>query len=107
MQGLRQSRPVRVPDGVEAYRAIGPFDETTLPAGLRQDHSLKQGTWAIISLTEGALTFTWNDERGGSEHLRAPAELTVPPLVPHRVELTGPVALSITFYRKPDGEGRS
>lgn len=97
----QKSRPARLPDGVIPYRTIGPFDETSLPAGLQQNHSLKDGVWAKLQVAAGEMTFVWMDDEGGNEKVAAPAELIVPPLVPHRVDLTGPVDLRITFYRKP------
>lgn len=100
MKRSQEPRPAALPAEVEPYRTIGPFDETSLPGGLRQTHSLKDGSWAKLQLTTGELTFAWQDEHGGSEVLHAPAVLIVPPLIPHLVELAGPVSLTITFYRK-------
>jgi tellurite resistance-related uncharacterized protein len=91
-------RPSRLPEGVEAHRTIGPFDADTLPAGLRKTHDLKQGTWGRVSLEQGTITFVWEDEPGGREHLAAPADIVVPPQAPHHVE-GDDFRLSITFYR--------
>lgn len=91
-------RPSALPAGVEAYRTIGPFDAASLPAGLRRTHDLKEGTWGKISLEQGSLGFVWEDATGGRDDLAAPAELVVPPQVPHHV-LGDDFRLSITFYR--------
>ena len=88
-----------LPADAEAYRTIGPFDAATLPAGLRAEHRLKDGTWGLLTLREGALRFVWDDERGGSDDLAAPVCLIVPPQVLHHVETDGPFALEIAFYR--------
>jgi cupin 2 domain-containing protein len=88
-----------LPEGVEAYRTIGAFDAASLPAGLRASHNLKDGTWALLSLTAGTLRFVWEDAAGGVEELRAPAILVVPPKVYHRVEGDGPFELTISFLR--------
>ena len=88
-----------MPEGIEAYRTIGPFDARSLPAGLRSSHNLKDGTWALLSLTAGSLQFVWEDAAGSAEVLRGPATLVVPPLVYHRVEGDGPFTLTITFLR--------
>jgi tellurite resistance-related uncharacterized protein len=88
-----------LPAGAAAYRSIGPFDAQTLPAGLRSEHRLKEGTWGLLELTEGALRFVWDDEEGGADELRAPARLAVPPQVLHHVEGDGPFALTIAFHR--------
>jgi tellurite resistance-related uncharacterized protein len=89
-----------LPLGGVAYRTIGPFDAKTLPAGLRAEHRLKEGTWGILTLTEGALRFVWDDEQGGADDLVAPARFVVPPQVPHHVEGEATFALQISFYRE-------
>lgn len=91
-------RSSRLPDGAEAYRTIGPFDHATLPAGLRRTHGLKQGTWGKVILELGSLGFVWEDEAGGRDDLTAPAEIIVPPQVPHHVE-GDDFRLTITFFR--------
>jgi tellurite resistance-related uncharacterized protein len=88
-----------LPLGSVAHRSIGPFDAQTLPAGLRAEHRLKEGTWGMLTLTEGSLRFVWDDEQGGADELVAPARLVVPPQVPHHVEGEGSFALQISFYR--------
>jgi tellurite resistance-related uncharacterized protein len=91
-------RPARLPEAVEAYRTIGPFDAASLPAGLRRTHDLKQGTWGKIVLERGSIGFVWEDEAGGRQEVGAPAEIVVPPQVPHHVE-GDDFELTITFYR--------
>lgn len=98
---MADPRPSRLPPEVEPYRTIGPFDAETLPAGLRRTHSLKEGSWGRIDLTQGELLFVWEDDQDGEERLCAPAELVVPPQAPHHVAPVGQIELTITFYRKP------
>lgn len=83
----------------EPYRTIGPFDAETLPQGLRAEHRLKAGTWGLLRLTAGSLGFVWDDGSGRRQDLVAPAELAIPPQVPHHVEGDGPFELTIAFYR--------
>ena len=88
-----------LPLGNVAYRTIGPFDAKTLPAGLRAEHRLKEGTWGLLTLTAGSLRFVWDDELGGAEELVAPVQLVVPPQVLHHVEGEGTFELTIAFHR--------
>lgn len=88
-----------LPPDCAPYRTIGPFDAASLPRGLRSEHSLKAGTWGVLSLAEGTIAFVWDDGTGGREELSAPADLVVPPQVLHHVEISGPFALTIAFYR--------
>lgn len=88
-----------LPAGSQPYRTIGPFNPATLPAGLRGQHSLKEGVWAMLRLSEGSLRLVWDDPEGGMENLVAPAELVIPPLAVHHVEEDGPFRLTIAFHR--------
>jgi cupin 2 domain-containing protein len=88
-----------LPLGSVAYRTIGPFDAQTLPAGLRAEHRLKEGTWGVLTLSEGSLRFVWDDDEGGADDLVAPARFVVPPQAPHHVEGDGPFTLTIAFCR--------
>lgn len=104
MSGPHTAGADRLPEDVRPYRTIGPFDERSLPAGLRQTHSLKAGSWAKIQIEEGDLAFQWKDGSGERLLLTAPAELIVPPLVPHSVEPIDAIKLSITFFRPHGGQ---
>lgn len=90
-----------LPAGVFPYRTIGPFDAESLPAGLRQTHDLAEGVWGLVSLEEGRIGFVWEDGSGEQQDLVAPAEIVVPPKVPHHVSADGPFRLTITFHRAP------
>ena len=92
-------RPARLPEGIEPYRTIGPFDAATLPVGLRRTHDLKVGTWGLVTLERGNIGFVWEDDAGGRDNLVAPAQIVVPPQVPHHVE-GDDFRLSITFHRE-------
>lgn len=88
-----------LPPGSLAYSEIGPFDAGSLPKGLRAEHRLKPGAWALLNVLEGGIRFVWDDDTGGQDHLVAPAQLIVPPQVLHHVESDGPFLLTITFHR--------
>jgi tellurite resistance-related uncharacterized protein len=83
----------------EPYRRIGPFDAGSLPAGLRAEHRLKPEAWGRVTLLAGSLRFVWDDGSGRVDEVSAPAEIAVPPQVPHHVEGEGPFELTIAFYR--------
>lgn len=79
----------RLPPGFSAYRKIGPFDADTLPAGLLQEHRLKQGTWANLTVLKGKIGFVWDDadSDGAVTELAAGDCLHVPPLILHHLEI--------------------
>jgi tellurite resistance-related uncharacterized protein len=102
MQVEAVGRPAVLPPGASCYRRIGPFDEETLPKGLLAEHRLKEDVWGLLHITSGAVTFVWDDERGGETRLIAPAQMVIPPAVPHHLVLDGPVSIEIEFHRQAD-----
>ncbi len=90
-----------LPAEAACYRRIGPFTPATLPSGLRSEHRLKQGVWGLVRLLEGSVTFVWDDAAAGSRDLSAPAEILVPPTVPHHLVGDGPFVIEIDFLAVP------
>jgi tellurite methyltransferase len=90
-----------LPPDVHAYRRTATFTEATTPAGLLRDHSTKPGTWARIVVEEGTLGYRL--ECPSTAFVLTPTnEGVIPPVVPHQVQLLGPVRFYIEFL-KPDG----
>lgn len=85
------------------YRSTPVFDDTTLPAALRSEHTTKPGVWAVIRVLEGAVRYTQLDPI--SERVLRPGE---PGLVqPERrhfvTPLEPPMRMRVDFYRaQPD-----
>lgn len=46
-----------LPSDVEAYSRSPEFNQDTLPAAIRKQHSTKAGTWALIQVLEGHHTY--------------------------------------------------
>ena len=77
-----------LPDGLVVARTAGPFDESTLPAGLRRDHRVADGTWAILRVRSGVAHFTMQTEPEMSLDVRGGESQPIPPGVLHAVALT-------------------
>ncbi len=84
----------------EPYRTTPLFDQHSLPAALRRDHSTKAGVWGLVRVKEGRLRLIYDD--GTAERLLEPgvAGLLLPEQV-HRVEPLGPVRMQVEFYDVP------
>ena len=54
-----------LPAGLEVVRTAGPFDATTLPAGLRRSHRVADRTWGRLRVLKGAVGFTHGDRSTG------------------------------------------
>jgi tellurite resistance-related uncharacterized protein len=87
-----------LPADAHRYREIGPFQAEAVPAGLFRLHRLKAGAWGIVTIHSGGIRFVWDDAEGGVRNLVAADSILVPPEVPHHLERTGPVELSVSFW---------
>jgi tellurite resistance-related uncharacterized protein len=85
------------PDGLRTVRTAGPFDAATVPAGLRRDHRVAEGTWAVVRVLDGSLRFTMATDPPVDRVLRAGDAQPVPPGVPHAVHPDGPVRVAVDF----------
>ena len=90
-----------LPDGLVVSRTAGPFDETTLPEGLRRSHRVADGTWACLRVVSGALRLTLETDPPLELNLEAPAAQPIPPTVSHSVAVSGRVLLAIDFLVAP------
>lgn len=87
-----------LPDGLVLARTVGPFDQASLPAGLRRDHRVAARTWGLLRVLEGSATFVL----GGTERtMGAGDEQPIPPEVPHHVVVDRDVRLEVDFLVRP------
>ena len=90
-----------LPRGWFVARTVGPFDETTLPPGLRREHRLPAGTWGRLRVLEGSVDFSIGDDAAVEHSLDAGHAQPIPPEVSHEVRPRGPVRLIVEFLRRP------
>jgi tellurite methyltransferase len=76
-----------LPEGLAVTRTAGPFDETTLPAGLRRDHRVADGTWGLLRVLTGSAHLRIDTVPSIELDLRAGDQQPIPPGVIHAVEL--------------------
>ena len=92
-----------IPPECLPYSRSPTFTETTLPESLRRDHSTKAGTWALIHVLEGRLTYRIDDpRRPASETVLMPDTRpgVVEPTIFHAVKPLGPVRFYVEFHRR-------
>jgi tellurite resistance-related uncharacterized protein len=94
-----------LPDMLRHVRTAGPFDAETLPRGLRQTHRVGESTWGLLRVIEGSVRFSMETDPPIEVQLDAGAQQPIPPMVPHRLTLDGPVVLTVDFLVR-DGDGR-
>ena len=95
-----------LPTGLGVTRTAGPYDADTLPAGLRRDHLVADRTWGLLRILDGAVTFTIETTPPFTVRLGAGVEQPIPPGVPHRLGVDGPVRLAVDFLVRPSTSHR-
>lgn len=86
-----------LPDDLRLARTAGPFDEATMPAGLRRAHRIAEGTWGRLRVLEGRAELAIQTDPPIVARLGPGEEQPIPPGVPHAVTTTGPVCLQVDF----------
>lgn len=88
---------------IRPYRSTPVFDETSLPAALRNRHNTKAGVWGMVRVLEGRVRLTYLDPQ--SELVLDPGTPgLLLPQQPHFVEPLGPMRMQVDFYDSPPGE---
>jgi tellurite methyltransferase len=90
-----------LPDGLVVARTAGPFDEDSLPQGLRHDHRVAERTWGVLRVLDGAVRFTMATTPPIDRRLEAGAEQAIAPGVAHALSVEGPVRLAVDFLVRP------
>ncbi len=85
------------------YRSTPVFDQDTLPAALRAEHSTKAGTWGVIRVIEGRLRLRYADSPD-ARILDAGDSAVCRPRQVHSVEPVGEVRMRIDFHDRPPDE---
>lgn len=80
-----------MPVHVRHVRDSAAWDATTMPAGLRRRHRLGRGTWGVLHVARGKLTF-------GDHEMSAGETRVIPPDVEHQVEPADGATFWIEFY---------
>lgn len=95
-----------LPDGLELVRIAGPFDEATLPAGLRRDHRVGERTWGLLRILGGSIGFAMATNPPVTADLRVGDTQAIPPGVTHAVHPRGPTLLQVDFLTRPRSADR-
>ena len=86
-----------LPDSLHVSRTAGPFDATTLPAGLQKAHRVADGVWGRLRVVEGSAGIRLETDPPIEVLLAAGDSQAIPPGVPHAVSVDGPVSLVVDF----------
>lgn len=80
-----------VPEAARRRRVTPTFDEHSIPAGLRSQHTTKAGVWAVLHVLEGTLAYRLYAPLEAHHELGAGETAAIPPELPHEVAPVGQV----------------
>jgi len=90
-----------LPDGLVVARRTDTWDPDTTPAGLRRDHRVAAGTWGLVEVEEGAVTFVAETQPRLDVVVTPAAPQPIPPEVAHHVAPGPGCRFHVTFLRRP------
>ena len=90
-----------LPAGLAVVRTLGPFDEETVPPGLRRAHRIPAGTWGLLRVRAGSLELRMDTAPPTERRLVGGDCHPIPPGVDHDVTTSGPVQLQVELLRRP------
>ncbi len=88
-----------LPEGATAYKRTPDFDQASIPAALKKDHSTKAGVWGLIHVLEGSLRYIVEPPLAREQVLGPGAPGVVVPEVLHHVVPEGDVRFFVEFHR--------
>jgi len=83
----------------EPYKVTPVWDQHTLPAAIRNEHSTKAGTWGMLRVLEGEVTLVFQDP-ASSVQVTPSSPALIPPEAVHHVELKGPMKMQVEFHHR-------
>ena len=81
----------------EPYRLTPVWDQNTLPAAIRTEHSIKAGTWGVLRILEGEVVLVFQDS-ASSVRVTPSSPALIPPEAVHHVEFDGPMKMQVEFH---------
>jgi tellurite resistance-related uncharacterized protein len=87
-----------MPGGLHLLRVMGPFDEATAPRGLRRDHELPEGRWALLRVLEGSVGFSVSVTPPIERVVEAGESQVIVPGVPHSLDVAEPVQFVVELF---------
>ena len=89
----------RFPKGLTQYSETPLFTAESVPDKLLKAHATKDGVWGKLQVLEGGLHYVLPGPPASRSFIGAGDHGVIEPTVPHHLELAGPVAFKVVFYR--------
>ncbi len=88
------------PENLESLRCTPVFDQDSIPAGLRKDHTTKEGVWGLIHVSSGTLRYVCQAPVSRELLLEPGINGIIPPGLPHHVKAEGLVSFYVEFFTR-------
>jgi hypothetical protein len=86
-----------LPADLELARTAGPFDGSTLPAGLRRPHHVAARTWGLLRVVRGAAQLRIDTDLPTDAHIGEGGSQPIPPEVEHVLVLGEGAVVEVDF----------
>jgi tellurite resistance-related uncharacterized protein len=87
------------PAAASRYREGPIWDQGTVPRGLLGAHRLAPGVWGELTIVDGRVRLRFLPPLDRVHELGIGDTVSIPPEVPHQLELVGDVRLRLDFWR--------
>lgn len=87
------------PEGLTKYSETPLFTAESVPEKLLKAHATKAGVWGKLRVLEGSLHYIVPGPPASRSRIEAGDHGVIEPAVHHHLELSGPVAFKVEFYR--------
>jgi tellurite methyltransferase len=88
-----------LPHDLRTVRTAGPFDDATLPPGLRAPHRVAESTWGMLCVAQGRVRLAIDTDPPVEVELHQGDAHPIPPTVLHRIDLDG-ATITIDFLSR-------
>ncbi len=89
----------KLPDKISVYKKTDMFDQDSVPKGLLENHSTKEGVWGKINVIEGKLLYRIQSDPIEEVELSNEIFGVVEPQVLHSVTPIGTVKFFVEFLK--------
>jgi tellurite methyltransferase len=86
-----------LPDDLHLARTAGPFDESTLPPGLRRPHHVASGSWGVLRVLAGDAELHVATEPPTDARIVEGGSQPIPPEVEHVLSLGDGAVVEVDF----------
>ncbi len=87
----------KLPSTVSPYKKTPIFTSGNVPTAFLNEHSTAPGTWGVLHIIEGELTFC-NDETGEETLISREGRMIIAPGKKHHLKLNGHAEFYVEFY---------